>query len=298
MSHTKTNKNEKKKINIKSFHSRKNLSPIEMPFYASFMKASYTIEAAIVMPLFITVMVFGIFLFRVLQVQSGVQHAIDSASRTMAVTLGDVAQDEGEENQDLDDVGLLAATIALSDAEILAKSVPVSYVDGGILGFNYLESSVTGNYIDVKVSYNMTMPVGLLGDFTFPVTQRSKNRKWVGYDPSENAWDGKYVYITEHGEVYHTDINCTYLYPSVHRIAESELDSARNKSGGKYYKCKKCGKVASSGYLYITDYGTAYHNDITCTEIRHNVSKVLYESVKDTMDGCSKCSSGISDDED
>ena len=239
------------------------------------------------MPLFITLMVFGIFMFRILQVQSTVQHSIDMASRTMAVTLGNTARDE--DSMGMDDAALFAATIGLAEEQILTNDVPLSYVDGGILGFNYLESNTSGKYIDLKVRYTMTFPVGLFGDYKFSVSQRAKNRKWVGYDPSENEWDGKYVYVTTHGSVYHTDINCTYLYPSVRRIAENEVSSARNESGGKYYLCKRCGATKSNGYVYITDYGTAYHTDITCTEIRHDVNKVLYDSVKDVMDGCSKC---------
>ena len=47
-----------------AMHQRNNK---EMPFYASFKKASYTIEAAVGLPLFITLMVFGMFIFRMLQ---------------------------------------------------------------------------------------------------------------------------------------------------------------------------------------------------------------------------------------
>ncbi len=279
------NKKDKKIHNCPTMHD-----VLGTPIYASFLKASYTIEAAIVMPLFITLMVFGIFIFRILQVQSGIQQSLDIASRTMAVTLGDHSQDE---ELSWDDVLLIGGTIAYANEQILVNEVPLEYIDGGIIGLNYLGSSAQGNYIDLQVKYNMTFPVGLLGKHTFSVSQRSKNRKWVGYDPAEDEWDGEYVYITEHGSVYHTDINCTYLYPSVSMVSVDEVGDKRNKSGGKYYKCSRCKNVANNGYVYITDYGTAYHNSVACTEIKHNVSKVLYEDVKDTMAGCSKCAAGI-----
>ena len=262
----------------------------EMPIYASFKKASYTIEAAIIIPVFISIIAFGMFTFRVLQVQSGMQQSIDTASRTMAVSLGaSTDSDETESN-----TGLLASTIALATAEIVKNSVPLEFIDGGVAGINFLESSADGNYIDVQVSYKMTFPVGLLGKFSFDVNQRARNRKWVGYDVSENSTDGMYVYITEYGQVYHTNYYCTYLNPSVHIVSASEIADLRNENGAIYYQCKRCKSVASTGVLYITDYGTAYHTDVNCTEIKHNIQKVLYEEVKDTMSPCSKCAAGVS----
>ncbi len=295
-------KNKKTNKKVPILHSICNKK--EMPFYASFRKASYTIEAAIIMPLFITLMIFGMFMFRILQVESGMQQSIDVASRTMAVTLGNVSN-EGESNNDvkqddenptvsgeLSEAALLTATIGMAGVEIASHQVPLEFIDGGPVGLNFLESDVSGNYIDLKVSYTMTFPVGLLGDYSFDVSQRARNRKWVGYDKSEGNEEGQYVYITDHGEVYHTNYFCTYLNPSVHRIGIHEAEERRNKSGGKYYECQRCKNKKPSGFLYITDYGNAFHNDINCTEIKHNIKKVLLEEVKDTMNPCSKCSAG------
>lgn len=279
----------------------KKIRKLEMPIYASLKKASYTIEAAVIIPLFITLMVFGIFLFRLLQVESGMQQSIDFASRTMAVTLGNVSN-TGESDKDVDpssedstikgelsEAALLASTIALAGYQVAENDVPLAFIDGGAAGINFLESTAEGNYIDLKVSYKMTFPVGLLGKFKFDVDQRARNRKWVGYDKSENQSDGQYVYITEHGEVYHSNYYCTYLNPSVHRIEKAEVSAKRNKSGAIYYKCKRCQGVKEGGFLYITDYGTAYHSDVNCTEIKHDIKKVLYEEVNDKMRPCSKC---------
>lgn len=273
----------------------------EMPFYASFCRASYTIEAAVILPLFITLMIFGMYIFRMLQVQSGVQQSIDAASRRMAVTLGNMSN-EGESDKDVDtasqdstvigelsEAGLLIATISLAGVEIAEHNVPIEYIDGGVGGFDFLESSVEGNYIDLRVSYDMTFPIGLLGDYTYEITQRARCRKWVGYDKAENTTDARYVYITDKGEAYHMNYMCTYLNPSVHRVSKEELKSARNKSGGIYYQCHRCKSQKQEGFFYITDYGTAWHKDINCTEIKHNIRKVLYEEVKDTMRPCSKC---------
>ena len=207
----------------------------EMPFYASLDKASYTIEAAVVMPLFITLMIFGIFIFRILQVQAGVQQAMDYTSRTMAVTLGNVVN-AGESDKDVDtseqdptvtgelsEAALMVATIAMAGYEIAENKVPIEFVDGGAAGFDFLNTSVEGNYIDLRVNYQMTFPIGLLGEYTFDVTQRSRCRKWVGYDKAENTIDAQYVFVTEKGEAYHSKYMCTYLNPSVRKISAEEV---------------------------------------------------------------------------
>ncbi|MDC7278945.1 pilus assembly protein [Butyrivibrio fibrisolvens] len=281
-----------------AMHQRNNK---EMPFYASFKKASYTIEAAVVLPLFITLMVFGMFIFRMLQVQSGVQQSLDTASRRMAVTLGNMAN-EGESDNDIDpatqeptltgelsEAGLLIATITMAGYEVVEHKVPIEYIDGGAAGFDFSDSSVEGNYIDLKVSYDLTFPIGLLGNYTYEITQRSRCRKWVGYDKAEFSLDARYVYITDKGEAYHRNYMCTYLNPSVHKLSAEDIKTARNKSGGIYYQCHKCKDTKPGGFLYVTDYGAAWHSDINCKEIKHNIRKVLYEEVKNSMRPCSKC---------
>ena len=297
------------KFKLYSFCNKSDLPKVlpskEMPIYASLKKASYTIEAAIIMPLFITLMVFGMLSFRVLQVESGMQRAINNASRTMAVTLGSVAN-KGESDRDVDTTNdeptitgelsegaLEFATLGLVGVEVYKQKVPVKYIDLGVAGINLLDTNVEGNYIDIKASYTMTFPVGLLGNLSFDVNQRARTRKWVDYDKAENTVDSSYVYVTEHGEAYHSNYYCTYLNPSVHRISAEEVSGKRNVGGGIYYPCEKCkpGKHPT-GVLYVTDYGTAYHGDINCKEIKHNIKKVLYEEVKDTMRPCSKCAAG------
>ncbi len=277
----------------------------ETPFYASLKKkGSYTIEAAVILPLFLTLMVFGMFLFRVLQVQSGVQHAIDISSRVMAVTLGDVSN-KGKSDKDVEpseedknitgeisEKGLLIATVAMAGVEIKKEKVPLEFIDGGPIGFNFLKTNVDGNYIDVRVSYRMTFPLGLLGKYSFGVDQRARCRKWVGYDKDEFMTDSEYVYITEKGEVYHRNYHCPYINPVVRRVPKSQINDRRNKGGGTYDECKRCRGKQPEGFYYVTDYGTAFHNSIDCKEIKHEIKKVPLEDIKDKMPPCSKCGGG------
>ncbi|SEA48353.1 hypothetical protein SAMN02910384_01606 [Pseudobutyrivibrio sp. ACV-2] len=286
---------------ISQIQGQNNIYQPEMPFYASSKKASYTIEAAVIMPLFITLMVFGMFIFRLLQVQSGVQQSINATSRTMSVALGNLAN-SGTSDTDVDTSDeeptiegllsegvLIGAAAAKTAVEMEDRHVPIEFIDGGAAGFSFLGTSFEGNYVDIKVDYQMTFPVGLLGHYTFDVSQRARTRKWVGYDKTEDFTDSRYVFITEKGEHYHMNYHCTYLNPSVHRLPIEELEAARNKGGAKYYRCERCKGKTTRGFVFVTDYGTSFHGDINCSEIKHNIKKVLYEEVKDIMPACSKC---------
>ena len=272
-------------LNIKPYKMANRSKDKEASIYASRLNASYTLEAAVVLPVFITLMVFGIFLFRILEVQAGVQQGMDMASRTMAV----VSFSDDDSESEKSDTAILASTIAYAELLNKQNNIPTSYIYGGLLGLNYGSSTVEGNYIDLKVNYKMRFPVGLLGRFTFDISQTAKCRKWVGYDPSENSIDGEYVYVTAYGTVYHRDYNCSYLNPSVRAVSASSVSSLRNSSGGKYYPCSDCNAGKDSGTVYITDYGTVYHSKSNCSAIKRSIRRVLLEKVKDTMGCCSKC---------
>ncbi len=268
---------EKNKRKNKLSHSLKKEKEISL--HVPFCKGSYTIEAAVILPLFITFMMFAVYFYRILQVEAGVQQALDFASATVAVTTGDEIEDDAQ----------LAAAIALFEEQLLANNVPVSFISGSQAGINLLESSAEGNYIDLKASYTMHFPIGLLSSYNFDINQNAKSRKWVGYDPAENSWDGRWVYMTDNGEVYHTHLDCSYLDLSIHSVDKSQVDEERNESGAKYYPCPSCKAESASGSVYITDYGRQYHSSLTCYKLKRSINKVLLWDVDDAVPECLKC---------
>lgn len=106
----------------------------------------------------------------------------------------------------------------------------------------------------------------------------------------DGDWSEEYVYITETGHVYHTHSDCTYLKPSIKRVAVKIIDKQRNLSGAKYKKCEHCfrkGDVSNS-YVYITDYGDRYHVSKQCSGIKRNIRKVKKSEIEG-MPECNKC---------
>lgn len=76
----------------------------------------------------------------------------------------------------------------------------------------------------------------------------------------------------------------------------------RNNSGSKYYECKVCKKNTDdketddketgdtkTNSVYYTEYGTCFHSNSMCTELRRNIQKVKKSDIKDRK-LCEKCS--------
>ena len=274
----------KKSLKKGFFVTVKQTSPHEASCYASLKraraKASYTVEACVVIPMMITAMVFMLFFMKIMEVQSGIQRSIDLASRTVATCC------DTEDEPDT----MLGEAKASAYLLIGNNGVPTRYISGGILGIDFSESTANDNYINLRANYNIKFPVGLMGHFRFHMTNQSKNRKWIGFDPDENAWDGQYVYITKSGVAYHTTTDCPYLRPSTKPVNLKDVGDKRNESEHKYYPCESCDAARlKSGTVYIADYGEAYHSTLSCKALKRSIHKVLLENVKDTHRPCVKC---------
>ncbi|MCR5145610.1 MAG: pilus assembly protein [Lachnospiraceae bacterium] len=260
-----------------AFNKRKKCGISETLVWTRF-SGSYTVEAAMVLPLFVSFMVVCIFVMKIFVIKTGVQRAMDITTSQMAC----VAIDKEE------DLNVLAVA-AVCDANILQEDIPLRFLLGDIAGISYINSDTSGNYIDLEVDYYVTFPLKIFGRKGVHINQVSSARKWVGYDPTEKESGEIYVYVTEHGEVYHTSLSCPYLNPSVRAIDASTIKDCRSKGGGKYEACKYCRpKKGDYSIYYITDYGDAYHCRLDCGALKRNIKRVKLEDVEG-MEMCSKC---------
>lgn len=238
------------------------------------VKASYTIEAAVVLPIFLGLMIFTIFYMRLLQVEFGIQKSLDETGQQIAVV------STGEE-----DISL-AELCVLCDGRILKNKVPVSYIKGGISGISYDNSSVEGNYINLQVSYVIEFPIYFFGNLRWERSQQSIHRKWIGWD-SKEEWN--YVYVTEHGEVYHLHPQCPYLNPSISAILYTQVENKRNAQGAKYKACRGCGaKKVKKGIVFITEYGEVYHRSLRCVGLKRTIHRIPITQVGERRI-CGKC---------
>lgn len=241
-------------------------------------KASFTLEAAVVLPLLAGFFVSVLFFFQVLMIQQEVEKALEYTGRKMAVLA------YGEEEGKMPD---LAEAEFIFARELKESNCPMRYVKGNHIYLDMHSSSVKGNYIWLYTGYQVQLPIGFFGKTQILVTQSVKTRKWTGYqgiNEEENA-DG-FVYVTEHGSVYHESLNCAYLDLSIQSVSVNEVENLRNKDGAKYYSCASC--KGDTGNVYITDYGTCYHTSLSCSGLKRTVH-LIRKSEAGNYGACSKC---------
>lgn len=104
---------------------------------------------------------------------------------------------------------------------------------------------------------------------------------------------GEYVYLADHGKVYHRNRDCVYLKPEVKQAVYWQIETKRNISGGKYSSCRRCARnahPADTAKVYITPYGDGWHVDRNCSGLKRSARKVLIEEVGG-LPPCSKCGS-------
>lgn len=271
-------------------------------------RASMTVEAAFVLPLSFYALFVFLSLFFFLQVQLQVQSELTELSQKLmryGAVHGYIKGSAVEESEGLlEEWGFDRIAGTITDSLYLAfcmesamKEEPLlRFIRNGTDGFSFTGSTIYGANaeIDLIVSYDFQLPGGFFSFWDLPVVQRVKTRAFQGDgrqgEAAETIQQEELVYVTEKGEVYHTNEYCTYLKASARRVLYSALEQERNASGGIYYPCKICDGEPIGVYVYITPYGTSFHTSITCREIYKNVlTLTLSEAEEKGMRKCSKC---------
>lgn len=243
-------------------------------------RGSYTLEAAVILPLAAGFFVAVLFFFRILQIQTGVQQALTVAGRKTACTASVVDSH--------------AALLIFAEVCMAKETASCSYVDryvaGGRAGISLLRSDFSGDYVDIRADYFIKLPFNFLGLSGITVSQSSRSRKWTG-DRDRGGAAEDYVYVTENGSVYHRNRGCSYLDLSIRAISGGQVNDSRNENGNKYYACSRCAaNNFESNAVYITDYGTVYHKSLSCSGLKRTVYMVLLSEVGG-KGACSKCGS-------
>ncbi len=219
--------------------------PCQKASLCSFFKGSYTLEAAVIIPVAAVFFLTLLFFFRVLQIQTEVQEALNYASRKTACEASAVSSQ----------TGLLVSAEAYFRKELGTYSLPEKYIRGGKHAITMAKSDLSGNYINLQVNYYIKIPISFFEVKGVGICQKSKSHKWIG-----DRTDGKqsdYVYVTKHGTVYHRSRKCHYLDLSIKSTDYAQISSMRNKNEHKYSACSGCvAKNHVAGKVYVTDYGT------------------------------------------
>lgn len=253
--------------------------PCQKASLCSLWKGSYTLEAAVIVPVTAVFFITVLFFFRVLQVQTEVQEALNYASRKTACEASAVSSP----------AGLLLSAEAYFRKELGNYSLPEKYIRGGKHAITMAKSDLSGSYVDLQVNYYVKLPITFFEVKGIGICQKSKSHKWIG-DRADGKQDD-YVYVTKHGTVYHRSRKCHYLDLSISSAEYARIARMRNKNDHKYNACSEC--VAKNNLpqiVYVTDYGTCYHSNLSCSGLKRTIYLILLEETKGKR-ACGKCGS-------
>ncbi len=245
--------------------------------------ASMTLEMVVILPLFVSFMVFFLFLFRVLLVQQEIEKALVYTTQNMAVKCYEETPEKQKSH-----VQILAEAQLLFHKKLQELHCPCQFIRGGRVGIDLLQSETQGDDIVLRANYQMRAPCILLGTYSYQILQSAKSRKWIGNSTLESQKDEEqWVYVTPHGTVYHKSSACSYLDLSIRVVNRVSLLTERNLDGSIYYCCELC-NAGGNASVYVTDYGTQYHGSLSCSALKRTIYMVKRSQVGGKK-ACSKC---------
>ncbi len=243
-------------------------------------------------------------LFQMLYIQAGVTQALHTTGKQLATyAYAYRAGVEGlAEEGSAAGAGALGVLGGIAFSETAAKALflknlgdpPLltSGIRGGKHGISLIRSYVLPDEHDeIKLiaEYTALPFMTVMGFGGVPMNSVYFGHAWTGYTPGSftlTFMEEEIVYITEHGTVYHRDISCSYLNPSIRTVSPSALSGERNLSGGTYKACELCGGTGAN-YI-ITSYGDRYHTSASCPGLKRSIRAVPISEAGGRAP-CSKC---------
>ena len=255
------------------------------------LSASLTVEAALVIPLFLFFMVAAMQYIAVMGTAAKFGASLSETGKNIAVAA--YVTRYGGDAQKAPEIAASALSAAYAQGRVRSQAGDISSVKN----MNMLLSSFLQDEeeIDLVLTYQIRSPIGFIKLPANFFIQRARVRAWTGRIPAgEGGGSGNgemgddYVYVTETGGVYHEDSECTHLRLSVRAVDIGALDTLRNSSGAIYHNCERCARSPGSSTVFITEEGNRYHNSISCSGLKRTVRQVSRKELNG-MRVCSRC---------
>lgn len=245
------------------------------------LKAGISVEAALVMPLFIFFVLNLFSIMEMLRFHGNMAWALNEVGGKLAI-YGYVAEQIEEEWKPglPENVAISYLYIREEIADLLGKeymqSAPLSEGEKGIL---FTEAKILeDDLIELTLTYQMKMPFLPKRLFETRVFHFYKARVWTGYDVA--AEDDDMVYVTKNGEAYHVNETCKSLNIQKRQVHIAELETLRNESREIYDACSYC-CTRGTEYVWITEEGRKYHETEECSALKRSVIRISSSRAKE-----------------
>ncbi|MBR1478556.1 MAG: hypothetical protein IJ608_11435 [Lachnospiraceae bacterium] len=271
------------------------------------MAASMSVEAAVVLPIFIFFFVNLSCAIEMMRLHGNIETALVNAGNKLSVygsvysyNGGYVTAEEGDDDGIMDEIKDVAFSYAYIKNEVIDYTGK-AYLDASPLlygsdGLNFLESEIftSGDTFEITMTYAVQPWIKMPGVRPFRMANRYYGHIWNGYGtgfegqaPEEAV---ETVYVAENASVYHENRNCTHLSLRISEVNTFDIPGLRNENGGKYTACEKCAKGLTPYTLYIGAEGDRYHFDRNCPGLKRTVYSMTKAEAVKKYRPCSRCS--------
>ncbi len=245
-------------------------------------RGSITVEASLVLPLFILAMLSVMGIFSMQSFRMSVDHVLSREARALA---------ESAFKEWSPDINAIEDRFILCLSKNVRGKPPIK---GGFEGISLSDSKLENREVIVlNAKYEWELPFLFGSLLNRPAQQSITLHTWTGYGTglSGLCGDDTKVYVTLTGTVYHLSSGCSHLRIHADPVDGSRIDEMRNSYGARYSSCRECGASKDDGTLYITRTGERYHKSIYCSALKRTVRVItLKEAEELSLRPCLTCS--------
>lgn len=287
-------------------------------------KGVLTVEAALLLPIVISTILFFLHFFRILWVEQQLYHAAfdvmqDASSCGYLFKYADTKLElklEQYADKEYMEVLEIAADLFRAggsstwfhtaiEQRLLNPKLVEKTVLGGLDGISFQGSDIYAEDEMATICMNYKIKFPVFCDI-LPVLSFERNflvRSFSGEgqmelelgsdkkDDDEDIKEDGYVYVTKAGTVYHVNSNCSYIKFHLISCTYEKIEEQRNNNGGKYYACDACAKQSGEvDTVWITKSGTHYHTKRKCSKIHRDIRKITLSEASGYRP-CSRCAS-------
>lgn len=261
-------------------------------------KGSLTVEASLVLPVFLFAIVALLYFFQVMWIQEQVHFGLWECGKEIS-RYGYIYDRVGVTGTEPNSYKSVAEKCV---SGLLTKEKMKEYLSDEVLSHSCVNGGIQysttaygdENEILLCASYKIQFPLWCFASPTYQIVQQVKTRAFVGTDKigiSDNKEEDIEVYVTETGTVYHRSLQCSHINLTITTAKFGQLSKLRNQYGGKYKACEKCvknKKLSTKATIYVPSDGDKYHNSLGCSGLTRRVRKVKLSSLMG-YPPCSKC---------
>lgn len=260
------------------------------------VSAGMTVEASMVLPLFVFFFVNIGCAVEMIRFQNNMEFALTEVGNQLAlysVPAEQLVDTDSSFLEEVADFSLSYTYVKASLLDYLGKTyVEESPVVGGRGGLWFGESELWGknDCLDLIVSYRVRPMMEIPGFPGFRMANRYYGHKWNGY--AIPSVEEELIYVTEYGEVFHEDVNCTHLFLTIKQVTLWEARNSCNSQGVKYEPCLLCGEELLDAWfrlsVYIAEDGEGIHCRRDCPGLKRTIFVYPKERAKE-YPPCSRC---------